>query len=328
MEKALFDPTYLDALLAHPDYFDEEIEIPCPQGTLSFIENGIWRYIPHKDAPQKKKFILSSGIHGNETAPIEIVNELLQDILEERLAPVFPTLLIFGNPKAMTQHKRFVDFNLNRLFSGTHENHDDNVYEKHIAKKLERETLNFVGHSDDEVIHFDLHTAIRQSKHYRFAVQPVGKDYSQETYDILQSMGIEAVLHSHKKGTTFSCFSASYLNAYGFTLELGRVKPFGENDPNDFKDAKSTLKALLLNKKIETNSHSKPIHYQVKAELIRKQEKYEFFIEDDTANFTTYPKETKLDENYTTSENNEAIVFPNPHVALGQRSCLVVVKRS
>lgn len=60
--------------------------------------------------------ILSAGIHGNETAPVELLDAIVDDIIDGQLTPIVRLLVILGNPAALAQQSRFVETNLNRLF--------------------------------------------------------------------------------------------------------------------------------------------------------------------------------------------------------------------
>ncbi len=53
--------------------------------------------------------LISSGIHGNETAPIELAAQLLQEILAGQLLPKARVLFAFGNPEAMRRNERYLD---------------------------------------------------------------------------------------------------------------------------------------------------------------------------------------------------------------------------
>ena len=67
-----------------------------------------------------KDVVLSSGVHGNETAPIEICDKMIRQLLAGEMALDVRLLFIFGNPASMNIAQRFVEENMNRLFSGGH----------------------------------------------------------------------------------------------------------------------------------------------------------------------------------------------------------------
>ena len=70
-----------------------------------WIDCGILQLIPHE--PCDRSLVLSSGLHGNETAPIELLDRLLQAIASGQLQPRTRLLLLLGNPQAMRRGERF-----------------------------------------------------------------------------------------------------------------------------------------------------------------------------------------------------------------------------
>ncbi len=60
--------------------------------------------------------VLSVGIHGNETAPIELLGASLARLEAGLLRLGSPVLVILGNLEAIRAGTRFVNTNLNRLF--------------------------------------------------------------------------------------------------------------------------------------------------------------------------------------------------------------------
>lgn len=280
-------------------------------------------------------FIYSCAIHGNETAPIEICNELVTSILTGELTPVFPVLFIFGNPAAINIGKRFVEENMNKLFRGVHSDGEFDSKERVRAKKLEQYVTRFFDlHSTEHKTHYDLHTAIRDSVHEKFAVYPFtnGKPWKKQQFEILRAMGVTTFLLMKTPATTFSSYSAIEHGADSFTIELGKVRPFGENDQSKFAAAKQTLSELLLGKQFNEDDFVLD-NFQM-MEVFRTINKnfddFALAFADNAPNFTDFHKgevlATEGGQNVLAEKDGEAIIFPNANVVVGERAILTVVE--
>ncbi|MCH1921328.1 succinylglutamate desuccinylase [Shewanella sp. A3A] len=275
--------------------------------------------------------VLSCGIHGNETAPIELCNKLLQQIFTGELQPKQRLLFIFGNPPAMRQATRFVDENLNRLFCGSHQQGEQNL-ERQRAAELEQALVTFFNDASRQRIHWDLHTAIRSSKHEKFAVCPYQpqRGYQRQTLAPLAAAGIEAFLFNRAPAFTFSYHSSHTFGADAFTVELGKVAPFGDNDLSRLSALEQVLRALIEQQPLATdNTLAQAKFYQVKRVITRDETEFSFTFPDDTANFTSFTAGDAIAKNGNKTVfcdvTGEAVVFPNAKVAIGQRAALCVV---
>jgi succinylglutamate desuccinylase len=294
--------------------------------TLIVHDTGIVEYRPKKST--SKQFVLSCAIHGNETAPIEVVNKLLTDISSKKLQPIHHTLFIFGNPKAINLEKRFCDENLNRLFASSIEDRPVN-YETLRAKKIRKIVDDFYN-NDSEKFHYDLHTAIRDSKIEKFAMSPFQpeKKLNMEQAALLKKMGIEAIVLGNAPATTFSYHSASLYDAEAFTLELGKVRKFGKNDKSMQDNLETVLTDLLTGKYESSTDVSSILFFSVDHELIRNNEDFSFSFSEDQANFTAFNKDELISidggEQFLSPKDDSRILFPNSKVKLGQRACLII----
>ncbi|WP_251359800.1 succinylglutamate desuccinylase [Kangiella sp. TOML190] len=310
--------------------------------SINFRQAGIIEFLPKQSC--NVDMILSAGVHGNETAPIEIVNDLVKKIMRGELELKVNLLVMIGNPKAMLIQERFTGFNLNRLFNGEWKNYLDNPEAQYEAKRaalLEQEVKRFYTQSQQEGlghirIHYDLHTAIKPSLHQKFAIYPYlhERKHSASQIKFLLSAGVDTVLLYHKPSTTFSYHSSFNYQAHAFTLELGKVRPFGENNREDFALFEQKLEQQLAGQYIfEAEPDISQAHlYQVKKELIKNSEMDELaFDSANTANFTQFNQDELLldagKHSYLTEQDGEAIVFSNNKVPVGQRMGLVVVKQ-
>lgn len=314
-----------------PEY---EQWVSLPNGVeLRMLDFGVLQVKPPQ--PAEKAMVISCAIHGNETAPIEIVSKQVSQIVTGNIEPKNNLLYILGNPESMKIAQRFVSLNMNRLFAGAHKNYElteESRFEISRAKRLEELVEQFFNSFDDQKkLHLDLHTAIKPSYHKTFAIRPYAPTpIGAESKKLLLAMGIEAVLQHNKPSTTFSYFSVEKFNAEAYTLELGKVKPFGENNVEDFAAAITCLEQLVQEQEIADFNPDNLVEYKVVAEIIRNSEDFKFYVPDDVENFTAYPQgyliAEDFDYNYRVAFAEEAVVFPNTKVPVGQRVAVMVTR--
>ena len=294
------------------------------------------------EAETSKDIVLSSAVHGNETAPIEICADLIQQAILGELAITERVLFLFGNPAAMNIGQRFVEENMNRMFSGGHSQDQGNGpglinKERHRALALENSVREFFEQGSEITVerdryHYDLHTAIRGAKYDKFAVYPFrhGKPWKKEQLQFLLACGVNTILLSHSPTTTFSYFSSNEFGADAFTVELGKVKPFGKNDIADFAAVRQTLTHFISGKDLALKPYNEAdFHiFEISQIINRTQEDFVLHFDDEVENFTDFPVgyvlATDGDIEYPAKQAGEAIIFPNAQVALGQRALLTV----
>lgn len=318
-----------------PDVFSTPIDFTLSNGTHVEISSpGIISFTPCKT--HGRDLLFSCGVHGNETAPIEICDELVRALLTEKIESCQRVLFLFANLPAMDIAERFVEENMNRLFSGAHSQGEGLCNAERVrAKELEDAVGAFFSASDDnaEKIHYDLHTAIRTSKNEKFAVYPFlhGKPRNKEQLALLSACGVNTILLSESPTTTFSYYSTHMFDVHGFTVELGQVRPFGQNDMQKFAAVKSTLQRLIVEAQpiFPAFDESQMEIYRVNQVINKHHDDFELHFADDIPNFMDFEQgqilATETGATYKSEQNGEAIVFPNAHVALGQRALLTVV---
>lgn len=319
---------FLALTLANPHSI-APFELDFPSGTGVVEDTGILRLEPHQ-AKQDISLVLSVGVHGNETGPIELVNELLIQILSGRLTLGIRLLVLIGNPVAANAGKRFCEVNLNRLFHGGWQGYQG--FEAKRAERLEQAIDDFYQDLDEKhtKLHYDLHTAIRGSEHEKFVVYPYVKEarYSKQQLSFLAASGIDAVLLSHQATTTFSFHSYETYGAHAFTIELGKVYPFGQNDLSRFTQMESSLCLLLEEGTFAQSEISLLSIFTVLDALIKDDESYQLNIAEDANNFSQFESDFLLSSSkkseYRVKQSGDAIVFPNTNLPIGQRAGLVV----
>ena len=279
-----------------------------------------------------RSVVLSAGIHGNETAQIEVLNHLVTDLFASRIVPETRILIILGNIDAMLVAERFIDINMNRLFNGQHRKADQSLPEVIRAASLEQQVDEFFKNApSSDNWHLDLHTAIRGSYRERFAIHPYapGLEVLDESLNILASASINTLLCMENSGSTFSSHSGLHWQAQSFTVELGQVAPFGENDLVCFQDVYQML-VNLISGESATGSAADVEQFRVVHEITHPGKGFELNLSEDGYNFTRFEKGDWVyktpDTAYQVGGEAQYIVFPNTRVAAGQRAGLLLEK--
>ena len=307
-------------------------QLPLAAGaTANIIDDGVIELLPAQLSSQLD-LVLSVAVHGNETAPIEMVSQLFEQLTSGALRLQTRTLLLFCNLQAMQQGVRFCEENMNRLFSGNHQQIQPAGWESSRAQRLEAAVRDFFAQSQfgQQRVHYDLHTAIRGSCHERFAVAPyrAGQPLDPLQTQWLAAAGIEAIVQYHEPTTTFSYFSASQCDAQAFTLELGKAKPFGENNLQEFAACQAML-AGLLSGELPQQIQRTPHIYRVARVINRTQADFQFSFADDLPNFSTFQRGELLakdgEQAVYAEQDGEVVIFPNAKVQMGHRAALIAV---
>ena len=304
LQQLQHDPDFLKLSLSHADFLPFA-SYQLENGTeIQIWDTGVIYCQPKQFGQQD--IVLSSGIHGNETAPVELCAELLKDVLAGKLLLTERVLFLFGNPAAMNAGVREIQDNLNRLFSGHHSKEPGvQSAERERAKKLETYVLKFFEDATQgtrERKLYDLHTAIRGSRFEKFAVYPFlhGENWSKNQFEFLKACGANTVLLMQTPASTFSYFAAQ------------------------------SCKALISGEKLNTTEFNEADFnlYEVRRSIDKTTEAFKLHFADTIENFTTFDVGTLLasDEavEYKVEVEGEAIIFPNPKVAIGQRAMLMV----
>ncbi|EPC01437.1 hypothetical protein L861_05200 [Litchfieldella anticariensis FP35 = DSM 16096] len=322
---------WLDFTLAEPprESLPDTQEGRLPFGRYTLHGPGILELTPAVARPEARACVLSVGIHGNETAPIELMGEVLARLEAGLIRLGAPVLVVLGNIPAIQVGLRFVSTNLNRLFRRDLEERGD---EPERARQLMAAVDGFYSrHSPRARLHYDLHTAIRDSRFPRFAVEPFATTaIDDEQWRWLAAADIQAVLHQHQHSWTFSHYSKHYHGAQAFTLELGKVAAFGDNDLTVLRPMRALLEALVEGREPPGAEPQRMAFFRVEHELMREAEDFTLCFADDTPNFTEFSPGTCLARdavagNFVVGDRPLSVVFPNAQVERGARAALLVV---
>ncbi|WP_423759964.1 succinylglutamate desuccinylase [Burkholderia sp. NLJ2] len=292
------------------------------------------------DGAARASVLLSAGVHGDETAPIELLSMLVRDLASGALPLACRLLVVLGNVPAMRAGERYLDDDLNRLFSGRHAQVPASR-EAPRAAQLEAAAAAFFAAAPAGGVrwHIDMHTAIRASVFEQFALLPhTGTPPTRTMVEWLGDARIAAVLLHTAKGNTYSHFTAEHCGALACTLELGKVRPFGQNDLARFAPVDLAVRRLVSGAR---GGHPRGGHprsdagaalprvFTVIDQITKQSDALELFVAADVANFTAFARGTVLaqdgDYRYTVTHDEERIVFPNPTVKPGLRAGLLVV---
>ncbi len=297
-------------------------------GTYQLHAPGIMELRPDTQTSEAHACVFSAAIHGNETAPVELLGSWLS-ALEAGVACLgAPVLVILGNIPALHAQRRFIDTNLNRLFKrGLTQQGAEPERARELMAAVDRF---FSAHSGLPKLHYDLHTAIRGSLYPRFVVEPFAEtSISSIQWEWLAAAGMQAVLHQHQTSWTFSHYSKHYHQAQAFTFELGRVAPFGHNDMAALAPMQALVTALSEGVRPRQQTADSMTFFQVQHELMRQAEDFSLCFPPDTLNFSRFEPGMRLARDsvagdFVVGDTPLHVVFPNADVAVGARAALLV----
>lgn len=292
-----------------------------------WLDEGVMVFTPNQ--PYEKVIVLSAGIHGNETAPIELIDQICHDLLTGKLKLKVRLLLILGHPLAIRQGKRYIEHDMNRMFCGGYQQLPQSV-ETQRVERLEQIVKAFFDESAEGIhrYHYDLHTAIRTSLLPTFALFPHETTVYDDFLDALNAAELDAIVYHNTAGRTFTHYSSAHFHAASVTLELGRAKPFGANDLNQFKAIHQVLRAVISQTVLPKRNKAALRVFNVMESIIKTDDDFQLNLDETAPNFSVFNFGAMIASqkggNIYAKKEKVHILFPNIHVKKGLRAGLIL----
>lgn len=288
--------------------------------------------VRHAGASRRPSVLVSVGVHGDETGPLEMLAHLLDALSRQPQALAVDLMVCIGNPAAVGAGRRFMDADLNRMFR-SERGPLAAAAEAARADQIIAATEAFFSAAGPLRWHLDLHAAIRPSLYPTFAIVPelIAGEGRAALISWLGQAAVPAVIVNPKSAGTYSYYSAEHCGAAAATLELGRVGALGQNDLRLFAQAGLALDGLLRGA-APAAVYTAPQVFRVAQEIIKTSDHFRMVFGPDTPNFTALPAGAAIATDgatvHTVGHAEELVVFPNPDVRVGLRAALMVVRQN
>lgn len=318
--------------LAEADFTDIADRFSAAGFVVRLPARGILQITASGQSHKRFCLLLSVGVHGDETAPIEMLAHLLAALALEPHALAVDLMVVVGNLDAIAQGRRFLDADLNRLFY-SERGPLDATAEAQRADLIMRSTAAFFAAPGGEKWHLDLHTAIRPSLYPTFAIVPdvIAESGKRSLISWLGGAGVGAAILNSKLAPTYSAYTAMQFGATSCTAELGQVGALGKNDMSAFAVTQAALDLLLRSGHTRAFRRSPPHVFRVAQELVKHSDDFRMAFDRSTQNFTPMEPGAIIAHDGDTvlrvGSATEYVVFPNPDVRVGQRAGLMVVRQ-
>lgn len=256
-----------------------------------------------------KTIAIFAGIHGNEKVGVHVIEKLYKELVVKS-GTVF---LVYANPPAIEADQRFIQKNINRLFSQDSVESEDDVYEDIRARELMKllDGCNAV---------LDIHSYNSETGGQFAFCEPNG-------YDIIQKMDFPIVVSRNKPDPKLhSTTVMGYMNkrGIGICLECGT-----SNRAEQFVDlaVKSSYQFLQYFGNIDMVVPYDNVSQQfIKNDRMLYKKNDVFRFVKDFKDFESLPANEPFafDGNEPLiAGKNECIFFPRPNVPAGGEVCLI-----
>jgi succinylglutamate desuccinylase len=190
-------------------------------GVMRWLSEGALEVRPPQAQDIGSDLLLSSGIHGNETAPIELLDRL-HGIARAGDQARTRILFLFGNPGGDASRRALP--RTGRQPAVQRPSRKNIGPEAMRAAELEQLARSFFS-AWACALHYDLHTAIRGSKIEQFALYPGKRGASIRAANWSACAPPACKRYCCRtRPITFTAFTYEQLDAEAFTLELGKAR--------------------------------------------------------------------------------------------------------
>jgi succinylglutamate desuccinylase len=315
--------------LARADFGEVAARFRAAGFAVGLPAKGILTVKAARPDAARASVLLSVGVHGDETGPIEMAAHALDALSRNPADLAVDLMLCVGSIDAIAVGKRFIDADLNRMFR--HQRGDlAGTFEAGRADAIIGATRDFFDGTGPRRWHLDLHTAIRGSRYPKFAIVPqlIAEEARTALIRWLGLAGIEAVIMNPASAGTYSYWTAEQHGAAASTVELGRIGTLGQNDLSQFSAAAEALAGLLRG--VSQGQGRAPLVFDTAQSITKLSDQFRMSFGRETENFTPLKKGEVIaidgDTVYTVQHEEECVVFPNPDVRVGLRAGIMVVR--
>lgn len=277
---------------------------------------------------QPDRLLLSVGVHGDETLPISLLADALARLAASPKKLAIDLLIVVANLPAIAAGRRFIEFDLNRLFRT---DAAADTAEGIRAAQLRRTAEQFFAGARAGRVHLDLHSTIKASLFPNFAVLPYPAESAEAAWLTawLERAGFEAALFSDLPSSTFSGFTARHCGAVSATLEMGMRGDLGSHSLAELAGAAEALQKVFERGLAHPGQGKPLLRFRAVREIVRRTDRFRLGLVEGAPNFSAFAAGDLIavdgEVSYRAVATGERIVFPNAEVALGLRAGIIVV---
>lgn len=191
---------FTENILFYNKHFDEKVSIKRILGSV-------------KGKAKSPTVIFFAGMHGNEIAGVIALNKIFDKIEKEQISFKGNVYAICGNINALQKDKRYIDIDLNRVWTKEiiKENRIKNLKEFNEQQAILYTIKTIIGNNEEPFYFIDLHTTSSDSKPFLTISDSLNNRKFAENFKIPTILGIEEFLEGPL---------LTYINEFGY-ISLG-----------------------------------------------------------------------------------------------------------